>query len=98
MLLPALFLVVSLAAAPTCSVHRNTRGRIARDRSKVALFKATHPCPANGKRKGACPGYVVDHFCPLACCGADAPSNMQWQTRAEAKAKDAWERDCSTCH
>jgi hypothetical protein len=34
------------------------------------------------------PGYVVDHIVPLACGGADAPSNMQWQTVAAAKAKD----------
>jgi len=37
-------------------------------------------------------GYVVDHVKPLACGGADAPSNMQWQTKAEAKAKDKTER------
>jgi len=37
-------------------------------------------------------GYVVDHVKPLACGGADAPSNMQWQTVAEAKAKDKIER------
>jgi hypothetical protein len=28
---------------------------------------------------------------PLACGGPDAPSNMQWQTTREAKAKDKWE-------
>ncbi len=38
------------------------------------------------------PGYVVDHIVPLACGGADSPSNMQWQTKAEAKAKDRVER------
>jgi hypothetical protein len=38
------------------------------------------------------PGYVVDHVVPLACGGADAPSNMQWQTVEEAKAKDKTER------
>src|SRR5262245_49034826 len=38
------------------------------------------------------PGYVVDHIVPLACGGADVPSNMQWQTVAEAKAKDRVER------
>jgi hypothetical protein len=38
------------------------------------------------------PGHVVDHVNPLACGGADAPSNMQWQTIAEAKAKDKVER------
>jgi hypothetical protein len=38
------------------------------------------------------PGYVIDHVVPLACGGADSPSNMQWQTKAAAKAKDKWER------
>jgi len=38
------------------------------------------------------PGYVVDHIVPLACGGSDSPSNMQWQTKAEAKAKDKIER------
>jgi hypothetical protein len=34
------------------------------------------------------PGYVVaDHVVPLAYSGRD-PSNMQWQTTADAKAKD----------
>jgi len=46
---------------------------------------------ASGYPKGR-PGYVVDHVVPLACGGADAPSNMQWQTTAEAKAKDRIER------
>lgn len=38
------------------------------------------------------PGYIVDHIQPLACGGLDAPSNMQWQTVAEAHAKDKIER------
>jgi len=38
------------------------------------------------------PGYVVDHRVPLACGGADAPSNMQWQTVEAAKLKDKTER------
>jgi hypothetical protein len=54
-------------------------------------FQLTHPRPANGHTSGACPGYVKDHVVPLACGGPDAPSNMQWQTRADAKAKDKWE-------
>jgi hypothetical protein len=29
---------------------------------------------------------------PHACGGADDPSNMQWQTKADAKAKDTTER------
>jgi hypothetical protein len=35
---------------------------------------------------------VIDHIKPLACGGVDAPSNMQWQTIAAAKAKDNVER------
>jgi hypothetical protein len=38
------------------------------------------------------PGYVIDHIKPLACGGADEPSNMQWQTIEAAKAKDRVER------
>ncbi|MEO7963595.1 MAG: HNH endonuclease signature motif containing protein [Gemmatimonadaceae bacterium] len=36
--------------------------------------------------------HVVDHIVPLACGGSDSPSNMQWQTKAEAAAKDKCER------
>jgi 5-methylcytosine-specific restriction endonuclease McrA len=36
-------------------------------------------------------GHIVDHRIPLDCGGRDAVENMQWQTTAEAKAKDAWE-------
>jgi hypothetical protein len=33
---------------------------------------------------------------PLACGGPDDPANLQWQTIAEAKAKDKVERkDCA---
>lgn len=62
-----------------------------RSQKAKTLFKYTHPCPATGKSKGACPNYIIDHIKPLDCGGADAPSNMQWQTKAEAKAKDKWE-------
>jgi hypothetical protein len=37
-------------------------------------------------------GYVIDHIRPLACGGRDLPSNMQWQTKADAKTKDKTER------
>ena len=58
-------------------------------------FKQQHPCPATGSRKGTCKGYVIDHIVPIACHGADELSNMQWQTVANDKAKDKWERKVS---
>ena len=64
------------------------------ERSEAAKsdFKYSHPCPSNGNTKGPCPGYVIDHIKALACGGADDPSNMQWQSVEQGKAKDAWER------
>jgi hypothetical protein len=43
------------------------------------------------------PGYVVDHIVPVGCGGIDDPINMQWQTIAEAKAKDKIERKGPGC-
>jgi hypothetical protein len=57
-----------------------------------AEFRAANPCPATGLPRGLCKGYVVDRIIPVVCGGAEAPDNMQWQTLAEAKAKDRWER------
>jgi 5-methylcytosine-specific restriction endonuclease McrA len=74
------------------SYHRARRSRAAR-----AAFMRQHPCPSTGRTYGACPGWLVDHVKPLACGGADAPANMNWQTIAEGKAKDKWERKGPGC-
>ena len=63
-----------------------------RSREVTREFQREHPCPSTGKTSGACPGYRKDHIRPLACGGADAVWNLQWQTIADARAKDAWER------
>jgi 5-methylcytosine-specific restriction endonuclease McrA len=76
------------------SVRRDFHGRIKRSAAAKNEFKHSHPCPSTGKPTGGCPGYVVDHVTPLECGGADAASNMQWQTVAEGKAKDKTERYC----
>ena len=54
----------------------------------TGAFKKQSPCPSTGKTSGSCPGYVIDHVKPLKRGGADAPGNMQWQTKEAAKAKD----------
>ena len=66
-------------------VERDTRGRIKRSESAKHAFMRMTGYP-HGR-----PGYVIDHKIPLKRGGADDPSNMQWQTTAEAKAKDKWE-------
>jgi hypothetical protein len=73
------------------SVQRDANGKIHRSAAAKDEFKRERPCPSTGKSSGACPGYVIDHRVPLKRGGADAPSNMQWQTTAEGKAKDKTE-------
>lgn len=76
------------------SVTRDSHGRIKRSHAAKEAFQRANPCPANGATKGGCKGYVIDHISPLECGGADAPSNMQWQTIADGKAKDKTESYC----
>jgi hypothetical protein len=76
------------------SCLRDKHGHIKRSRAVISRFKRQHPCPATGKTLGRCPGYIIDHVKPLECGGTDAPSNMQWQTSAAAKAKDRTEAQC----
>ena len=59
-------------------------------RSLAASHECKHanPCPSTGKSSGDCPGYVIEHVRALKHRGADASWNMQWQTKAAAKAKD----------
>jgi hypothetical protein len=78
--------------AGTHSVRRREK----RSKAAIDAFKRENPCPSSGKHSGPCHGYVIDHISPLACGGADNPSNMQWQTVAAGKAKDKWER--KGCH
>ncbi len=66
-------------------VKRNKNGHIARNLSARKEFMKQTGYP-NGR-----PGYVIDHIAPLKRGGADSSSNMQWQTKEEAKAKDRLE-------
>ncbi len=71
----------TMSAAP-----RDANGRIERSESAKHRFMVQTGFP-HGRQ-----GYVIDHIVPLACGGADDPSNMQWQTVAAGKAKDKVER------
>lgn len=85
--LMVLILCFAAAAQARCtSCARDEYGHIRRSSKAKHLFMTMTGHP-HGWR-----GHVIDHIVPLDCGGADAPSNMQWQTIAEAKAKDAWER------
>jgi hypothetical protein len=68
------------------SCSRTAQGWLARSDAAKRQFKRQ-----TGYSRGR-PGYVIDHIIPLACGGPDEPSNMQWQTIAEAKTKDRIER------
>jgi hypothetical protein len=67
-------------------VPRDDKGRIQRSAAARHAFARQTGYP-HGRS-----GYVIDHIVPLACGGADAPANMQWQTVAAGKAKDKVER------
>ena len=68
------------------TAKRDSHGRIERSSTAREHFMKQTGYPHGRK------GYVIDHIKPLSEGGADDPSNMQWQTKEEAKAKDKWER------
>jgi hypothetical protein len=78
-----ILLVLSAALLPSSALSKPPR-----DPHQRAAFIKAHPCPSTGKTRGACPGYFVDHVTPLCAGGRDHSSNMQWETREEAKVKD----------
>lgn len=60
----------------------HTHTAIHRSHAATDAFKRETGYP-NGR-----PGYVIDHIVPLKRGGSDTPANMQWQTIADARAKD----------
>ena len=75
-----------------CAVSTWANAEYARSKSVLRAFVNANACPSTGLHRLPCPGYVMDHIKALACGGADAVENIQWQTREEAKVKDKWER------
>ena len=60
------------------SISLPTLAEYHRSQKAKAAFKLMHPCPATGKVKGSCHGYIFNHAKALACAGVDSPSNSQW--------------------
>ena len=58
-----------------------------RDAVQIKHFRQANPCPATGHTKGPCKGWQVDHIQALMLGGADHPSNMQWSTTQDHRAK-----------
>jgi hypothetical protein len=81
--IPLLLCLCASWANAKCGIPATKRGNKARQE----FMRLT------GYPKGR-PGYVVDHVRALCVGGADEVGNMQWQTVAEAKAKDKWECKC----
>lgn len=73
------------ATSYSYSVRRDKHGKIKRSESARRTFMKQTGYP-HGR-----PGYVIDHIKPLKKGGCDCPSNMQWQTKEAARAKDKWE-------
>lgn len=84
-------------SSSSCSAAKLLKVRAKKSKAKKykrnprvrAQFMRNNPCPSTGRRRGACPGYHVDHIKPLACGGADATWNMQWLPAKENLRKGA---------
>lgn len=81
----------------TVTPHRDANGSISRRADVLRAFRNMYPCPETGEKRGACPGWNIDHVIPLAVGGCDAVPNLQWlpveiKRCAGDECKDRWER------
>ncbi len=81
---------------------RNAAGEIIRSTTAIKYFRLQNPCPSTGLTTGACPDHSIDHPRPLAKCGCDHPTNMQWlknsiKNCAGTECKDRWEQKAYQC-
>jgi hypothetical protein len=75
----ALAAALTVAAFAALTAPRSAAERLA--------FMRENPCPATGLRRGACPGWEVDHIQPLCAGGADHRSNLQWISKEDHRFK-----------
>lgn len=84
-----------LALALLIAIALPADARILRSKAAVAEFKRSNPCPVNGAKRGACPGWEVDHVVPLCAGGPDTAANMQWLSKQAHAQKTR--RDVMVC-
>lgn len=82
---------------------RDQSGTIIRSYKVYTAFRKLHLCPSTNLPTGSCPGWQVDHVIPLASCGCDILSNLQWlpieiKTCKESYCKDRFERTIYKCN
>jgi hypothetical protein len=77
-------IVLTTTSPPTLAAPRSAAARLE--------FQRHNLWPSTGERRGACPGFIIDHVILLCAGGADTPAHMPWQTVANAKAKDREEQ------
>lgn len=63
-----------------------------RSMAERAAFVRHNPCPETGLRRGACPGWQVDHVVALCAGGPDTRANMQWLTVVDHRVKTRQDR------
>ena len=75
--------------------QRDATGKIIRDWRVVAAYRKLNPCPSTGLHTGACPGWALNHTCPLACGCVDAAWNLSWMRNDVKLIVDGYERKIS---
>lgn len=87
---------LAYGAEPRCGTHTEIVGgevryacsyKSKRSSTVRRKFQQQNPCPANGLKSCACPGWEADHIVPLCLGGADSIDNMQWLTVERHKIK-----------
>lgn len=66
-----------------------------RSRAVLREFQRQHACPSTGARRGACPGFEIDHIQALCAGGRDELANLQWLSHRDHALKT--KRDVAAC-
>ena len=84
-------LIIAIFLIATQAINIQAKAKNKRSSAVKHEFRLANPCPSTNQRRGACPGFVVDHVMALCVGGKDVANNLRWQTVEAAKRKDRWE-------